>query len=1192
MKLLIYLIITISFSILTFAHLSKESERSIILWTPSQAYLNLNNISTVFGNNGISDTDIEGMNAGFEFPKGSGKTAIFASGFLWGALIPGDPQVRCGGSAYSSGLQPGKLIAPNVAEDPTAEHVRIYRVRPDVYPGGPPVDLSSEAIIEGKSEAELRAQYERDWNEWRAEDGAPYDDVDGNGTYYPNIDIPGIQSAVQTIWFVANDLDPLFTRDFIGSDPLGVEMQATIWEYQDGGFLDNVIFKSYKLINKSIFPFEDMYISMWSDPDVGDFEDDFVGCDTLLNLGYAYNAYDFDAVYNPLPTPAVGFKLLQGPSDSTGFNLPMTAFFYITERSMFERGSGQFDGRATQLYNFMTGRIGITGQLFTDPITGQSTTYANSGDPLTGEGWIDGILQGPGQRKMGLSSGPFNMAIGDTQEIVIAEIAALGTDNLDSFKKLKYYSIQIQNFYDGGYQQNLDPKPPNPVVSIKRTDPQIILDWSQDNSQLDLIEGFNQSGYKFQGYNLYQLPSSLPFMENALRIATFDIIDGINELPGSIMDPETGLPVVGIQQYGSDSGIERMIILDRDYIEDSQLIVGKKYYYAVTAYTYNPDPEVFTNNTESLINLTEVIYYDGLPGAGYADTVLVKRNEGIANAKILVTIEDPTKITGDDYELFFTKRAEIRNENGDWVSASNVLRKSDPNDPDTLTGTTIDITAIYGPSSTTTELHFYLDVVHHYYGWVDGVILTFPANVTIIDSPPFRASGGTVEPEIIGQNIHYGVTDNSATGNGIFHTGGEEWIVIVATITPPLSVYWIAFDDGSSGGGPPETGTTVLTEVGFESRVAQYWNIFDLTIEMMALENQSIVNNYYMYPPCDDFPEYFGPVEAPIVDGFQINVDISYDDPVTISSLTLNGNPLSSDLNPPYGIQDYTVFGIVPATAANSSLGVGTDQLELLQIDYELRFTGIREIINIDGSNIEITAEGGGSIATLYGTRDYDIADHPLNPDSGSSEPFSVRIPFEVWSIDEQRQVNIMIYDRLGNPMDDDPFRVWNTEDRMYTAFVLTNYQETAYPLDDPDLANYATWNLVWWVNQYEIGDVVRVFYNNPVIAGSDTYVFTTPDPVDTVREFIPNDYLLFQNYPNPFNPITTIRFDLPEQGLVKLEVYDILGQRVAQLINTEMQVGRHEIDFNGNIFASGVYIYVLNVRDKFFEAKKMILLK
>ncbi|MFB3057329.1 MAG: T9SS type A sorting domain-containing protein, partial [Ignavibacteriaceae bacterium] len=236
--------------------------------------------------------------------------------------------------------------------------------------------------------------------------------------------------------------------------------------------------------------------------------------------------------------------------------------------------------------------------------------------------------------------------------------------------------------------------------------------------------------------------------------------------------------------------------------------------------------------------------------------------------------------------------------------------------------------------------------------------------------------------------------------------------------------------------------------------------------------------------------------------------------------------------------------------------------------------------------------EGGGSIATLYGARGYDIAIHPLNPNPGSSEPFTIRIPFEVWSIDEQRQVNFMIYDRRGNPMDDDPFRVWNTENRMYTAFVLSDYQETVILLTDPILPLAATWNLVWWVNEYETGDIIRVYYNNPVITGSDTYIFTTPEAVDTVREFIPTDYLLFQNYPNPFNPTTTIRFDLPEQGLVKLEVYDILGQRVAQLLNTDMQVGRHEIDFSGNILASGVYIYVLNVRDKFFEAKKMILLK
>ncbi len=105
--------------------------------------------------------------------------------------------------------------------------------------------------------------------------------------------------------------------------------------------------------------------------------------------------------------------------------------------------------------------------------------------------------------------------------------------------------------------------------------------------------------------------------------------------------------------------------------------------------------------------------------------------------------------------------------------------------------------------------------------------------------------------------------------------------------------------------------------------------------------------------------------------------------------------------------------------------------------------------------------------------------------------------------------------------------------------------------------------------------------------------LITSPEPADTtIKDFDLNSYHLFHNYPNPFNLTTRISFYLPLQGLVKLEVYDILGQRVAQLINSEMEAGKYDIDFNANNLASGVYIYLLNVQDNFFEAKKMLLLK
>ncbi len=68
---------------------------------PIYAYLNLNNISTVFRNNGISDWDIFQSNSGFKYPKETGKTAVFCSGLLWGVKIAGDPQVRVGGTTPS-----------------------------------------------------------------------------------------------------------------------------------------------------------------------------------------------------------------------------------------------------------------------------------------------------------------------------------------------------------------------------------------------------------------------------------------------------------------------------------------------------------------------------------------------------------------------------------------------------------------------------------------------------------------------------------------------------------------------------------------------------------------------------------------------------------------------------------------------------------------------------------------------------------------------------------------------------------------------------------------------------------------------------------------------------------------------------------------------------------------------------------
>jgi glycosidase len=86
-------------------------------------------------------------------------------------------------------------------------------------------------------------------------------------------------------------------------------------------------------------------------------------------------------------------------------------------------------------------------------------------------------------------------------------------------------------------------------------------------------------------------------------------------------------------------------------------------------------------------------------------------------------------------------------------------------------------------------------------------------------------------------------------------------------------------------------------------------------------------------------------------------------------------------------------------------------------------------------------------------------------------------------------------------------------------------------------------------------------------------------------------EYTLLQNYPNPFNPTTIIKFGIPQAQFVTLNVYNILGERVATLVNREMTEGVHQINFYGTGLPSGVYIYSIRATD-FISTKKMILLK
>ena len=95
----------------------------------------------------------------------------------------------------------------------------------------------------------------------------------------------------------------------------------------------------------------------------------------------------------------------------------------------------------------------------------------------------------------------------------------------------------------------------------------------------------------------------------------------------------------------------------------------------------------------------------------------------------------------------------------------------------------------------------------------------------------------------------------------------------------------------------------------------------------------------------------------------------------------------------------------------------------------------------------------------------------------------------------------------------------------------------------------------------------------------------------DTEEEGVPGSFALRQNYPNPFNPVTTISYQIGSLSKVKLEVFDLLGRRVATLINTNQATGSYEVTFDGRDLASGLYLYRLEAGSQ-VQVKKMMLIK
>ncbi len=388
-------------------------------WTP-------NRIGDYITNNGQLVSHIPRGGSGMEWPAGSGKTIVFASGIWLAGMKDGEIVTAVG--EYTSEFQPGTVVGHSTGlagtpANPGDQRFKVYVINDEdvTNPAGNP-----------------------DYLNWPVMDGAPVD-VGGKP----------LLLGTSTAWAVFNDFnDTLHTRLF-ETKPMGVEVQMTAWAFDRSDAFGDMMFFKFKFINKSGKNISDAYAAFWTDIDIGDARD-LVGCDTLLSLGYQYKT-QADNHYGANP-PAIGYELLQGPivpspGDTANVsgrkvpwfrNLPMTSFDKFICGGVPEFSCPQ---TGVEAYNFMQG-LNKIGQSIIDSTTGLATKFWHPGDPVAGTGWLDNRHS---DKYALMSSGPFTFADGDTQEVVCAIIIAQGLTGLESVQFLKQNVLVAQMAYDNQF---------------------------------------------------------------------------------------------------------------------------------------------------------------------------------------------------------------------------------------------------------------------------------------------------------------------------------------------------------------------------------------------------------------------------------------------------------------------------------------------------------------------------------------------------------------------------------------------------------------------------------------------------------------------------------------------------------------------------------------------------------------------
>lgn len=454
-------------------------------------YLDINRVKAGIMNRGDMWWDLANTgNASYEVPKGSGVNSSFA-GSLWIGGLDASNQLHIAGQTYrqsGNDFWPGPLDTTNASIDSNTvmNYDKIWKVDYN--------DINTFITQFNLGNVPLTYTPTPDIMTWPAKGTgnksrnlAPFVDVNNNGIYDPLVggDYPKIKGD-QTLYFIFNDNFANHTET--KGLPLGIEVHAMAYAYGCPTILNGrnelayTTFYDYKIYNRSSNNYHNVHVGLWTDVDLGNYYDDYIGSSIPENLGFCYNSDPIDDIggtmaYDQYP-PACGTSILKGPLasigdgkdndndgaiDETGEECLMNYFDY------YNNNVGSFPVATTNpstkyhFYNILQGKWKDS----TDHTCG-GTAYGGTiktvydypwnnytGNPCGPAPWTE-ITAGnfAGDRRYIVSSGPFNFAANTMTEFEYAQVwsvdsAATSNMHIASVNKLITDAQKVRTFYYG-----------------------------------------------------------------------------------------------------------------------------------------------------------------------------------------------------------------------------------------------------------------------------------------------------------------------------------------------------------------------------------------------------------------------------------------------------------------------------------------------------------------------------------------------------------------------------------------------------------------------------------------------------------------------------------------------------------------------------------------------------------------------